>query len=307
MRSHGRILVSIWRDRDFIARSVAAQRCYMMLLAQKDINNAGVQPLMVRKWAKASEETAEADIVRALNELQAHRFVCYDTDTEELLIRSFIRNDGIAKQPNVLKNALRVAPQTESPRLRAALADELDSLRRKDASEVASEIRPEGFGNPFETLPGSETENPRSNPSETLPEGFNPSGTLREPCGDGVGEGVTKQVISPFVGSHSLVETSENNEKRMILIPDDWAPNDLHRAKYQRPDIDEFADSFRDHAASTGRRCHGRAGWDAAFSNWVRKSKQRSANGSTTDARVAQAQALKLVQPPTGFPRGKLE
>lgn len=93
----------------------------------------------------------------------------------------------------------------------------------------------------------------------------------------------------------------------MILIPDDWAPNDLHRAKYQRPDIDELADSFRDHAASTGRRCHGRAGWDAAFSNWVRKSKLRSANGSTTDARVAQAQALKLVQPPTGFPRGKLE
>ena len=79
----------------------------------------------------------------------------------------------------------------------------------------------------------------------------------------------------------------------MILIPDDWAPNDLHRAKYPRPDLDALAEGFRDHALSTGRRCHRRAGWDAAFSNWVRKSKPVAANGSTTDARIAAAQALK--------------
>lgn len=58
----------------------------------------------------------------------------------------------------------------------------------------------------------------------------------------------------------------------MILIPDDWRPNDLHRAKFPRPDLPDLADGFRDHAIATGRRCRGRGGWDAAFSNWVRKS-----------------------------------
>jgi hypothetical protein len=205
MRSHGRILVSIWRNREFVARSVEAQRCYMMLLAQKDINNAGVQPWMVRKWAKGCAATSEDDVMRALDELQAHRFVCYDLDTEELFIRSFIRNDGILKQPNMLKNGLRAAEQTESPRLRSALADELDSLRRTDASEVASRIRPEGIGNPF----------------GTLREPLNPSGTPREGCGVGDGEGEVTYVGGQVGGSRARA----NDESSSNPDPDDPPPS----------------------------------------------------------------------------------
>lgn len=79
----------------------------------------------------------------------------------------------------------------------------------------------------------------------------------------------------------------------MIQIPDDWAPNELHRAKHRRRDLDELADAFIEHAISRGRLCNGRAGWDAAFSTWVRKSKPAAAGGSTTDARILAAQALK--------------
>lgn len=68
----------------------------------------------------------------------------------------------------------------------------------------------------------------------------------------------------------------------MILIPDNWAPNDLHRAKYPRPDLDTLADGFRDHAVSVGRRCNGHAGWDAAFGNWVRKSPPPASEGAAT-------------------------
>lgn len=59
----------------------------------------------------------------------------------------------------------------------------------------------------------------------------------------------------------------------MIPIPYDWAPNDLHRAKHPRLDLPAEADAFRDHATSTGRLCHRRAGWDAAFSSWLRRAK----------------------------------
>lgn len=216
MRTHGRLLVSIWRDKDFIVRSVEAQRCYMMLLAQKDVNNAGVQPLMIRKWARGCEATSEDDIVRALNELQGARFVCYDVETEELLIRSFIRNDGIVKQPNVLKNALRVAEQTESPRLRQALSDELENLGRKDASEVASRMVVEGIGNPFE------------NPSETLPEPLNPSGTPREPCGDGDGEGVSKSLTTKPRSEKSKRSTNAAETPEQSVT--DEAYNELGKA-----------------------------------------------------------------------------
>lgn len=281
MRTHGRLLVSIWRDKDFIARSVEAQRCYMMLLAQKDVNNAGVQPLMIRKWARGCEATSEDDIVRALNELQGARFVCYDVDTEELLIRSFIRNDGIVKQPNVLKNALRVAEQTESPRLRQALSDELETLGRKDASEVASRMVVKGIGNPFE------------NPSETLPAPLNPSETPREPCGDGDGEGVTNNVVSPSDSKRVSAQ------KRGTRLPEGWMPDQavIAQMREERPDVDLQAEhrKFADHwKAATGRNATKRD-WNAAWRNWIRNSRgnPRAAPVSTTDARIAAAQALK--------------
>lgn len=74
-------------------------------------------------------------------------------------------------------------------------------------------------------------------------------------------------------------------EYPMILIPDDWQPDDLTRAKHPRPDIEAQADAFRDHARAVGRRCHGPAGWNAAFSSWLRKNPPPGQGAATTKAR----------------------
>lgn len=180
VRSHARILVSILTDSDFISLSPAAQRMYFVLLAQKNMTNAGVTPWMPSKWAKACSSTSIDDVVAACSELQTARFVFFDEDTDELLVRTFIRNDGIVKQPNVLKNALRVAEQIESADLRSVLADELRKLGRRDCTAVADRLDPpdpEPSSNPSGTLP-----EPSGIPL-TLPEGF------PEPCGDGAGDG----------------------------------------------------------------------------------------------------------------------
>ena len=94
-------------------------------------------------------------------------------------------------------------------------------------------------------------------------------------------------------------EIESERASSMIRIPDDWRPSDVHRAKIHHHlppgvDLDHEADQFRNHAISTGRRCDGRPGWDAAFHTWLGRAKPRPAQGrSTTDDRVAQAQALK--------------
>lgn len=306
MRSHGRILVTIWADPDWIKLPETAQRLYMLLLAQKHINNAGVQPLMIGQWAKMSAQSTQVSVRYALDILQGAAFIVYDIDTAEVLVRSFIRNDGVLSQPNVLKNALRVAEQTESPRLRQVLADELASLGRDDATAVADRIRPaEPISNPFEThregFPEGFQE-PLAFPqvAEGFQEGFQEG--FPKPRGDG--EGVTTS--SSLTSSCGCASNARENETTTVIvqptvqpasgqipIPADWAPNDVHRARWPRPDLDDLADAFRDHATSTGRTCHGRAGWNAAFSTWVRKSKPAAANSSTTDARILAAQALK--------------
>jgi hypothetical protein len=155
-RDHGRILVTIWDDPDFVDLTPEAQRLYMLLLSQRGINNAGMLPTQIGKWAKRSRHTTVADIEAALEELIDTRFVLCDGDTEETLVRSFVRNDGITKNANVFKNALACAEAIESPFLRAALADELRRLGRGDATEVADRMSPVGTaenertGTPFE-------------------------------------------------------------------------------------------------------------------------------------------------------------
>ena len=127
-----------------------------------------------------------------------------DHDTEELLIRSFVRNDGVLKMPNIFKAALSSAAGIESPKLREVLAGELRRVGRDDANRVAQEL----FPIPFETVP-----EPVANPSGTLGNDPQPvdnllttkgSRTVPEgfplPQGVGEGEGVGEPLVGGWVG-----------------------------------------------------------------------------------------------------------
>lgn len=128
-RGYAQIFTRIWSDDDFRTLSAAAQRHYFLLLSQPDINYAGVLPLTERRWARCCEETSRADVETSTAELDERRYVVVDVDTEELLVRSFVRNDELWKQPRMLTAALREALMTTSPLLRRALAEELKRVR----------------------------------------------------------------------------------------------------------------------------------------------------------------------------------
>ena len=64
----------------------------------------------------------------ALSELVSRSFIVIDWATEEVLIRTFIRNDEGYKHPNVLKSIHRAVVETESAALRFVLHDELRKL-----------------------------------------------------------------------------------------------------------------------------------------------------------------------------------
>lgn len=174
-RDHGRILSRIWQDKEFRARSPEAQRLYLLLLSQPNVDNAGVQPLMLGKWAKGCASTTPTDIRAALAELEAHRYTVTDEDTEETLVRSYMRNDGVAKHPNTFKNALRCAEAIESPKLRRVMVAELRRFKRKDADEVADRMA-ESLPDSDAVAMGSESHPDRfAIPSESHSDGTIPS------------------------------------------------------------------------------------------------------------------------------------
>ncbi|WNV86592.1 hypothetical protein [Umezawaea sp. Da 62-37] len=127
-RDHARIDIIIWDDPDWLDLSCEAQRLYVLLLSQKDLSYCGLLPMRLRRWASKCRNTSVDNITAALAELHNTRFVLADHDTEEVLVRSLVRNDGIWKQPNTLAGALRLAFDISSPILRAALAEELRRL-----------------------------------------------------------------------------------------------------------------------------------------------------------------------------------
>lgn len=173
---HARFLCRMWDDLDWIALSPRGQWFFMLLYSQAALNRAGVTALTSKRWKRlASGPAVEQQIALAMKELEDANFIVVDQDTEELLVRSYMRNDGIAKQPNVLKSACRQAREVLSPRLRAALEAELrrleppagESVAAKSAAVVLDatiEALAKGSGNPSPNPSGDPTGNGSSNP-----------------------------------------------------------------------------------------------------------------------------------------------
>lgn len=127
-RNHGRILASVWADAEFRDLTPDAQRLYFFLISQPNLNHAGLLPMTLRRWAGAARGLTVADVRGSLAELDGARFVVVDEDTEEVLIRTLVRNDGIWKQPKVMLAMESAAGEIVSPALRAALVAELERL-----------------------------------------------------------------------------------------------------------------------------------------------------------------------------------
>lgn len=134
-RGHGRILASIWTDPDFIALPARAQRLYLFLLSQPDLNHAGLIPRRTMRWAAKAGDVYRNDVDDDLATLETARFIVSDEETEEVLVRTLVRNDGVYKQPKVMLRLREDAKQIESPLLRRAFRAELDRLPLHELSD----------------------------------------------------------------------------------------------------------------------------------------------------------------------------
>jgi hypothetical protein len=127
-RTESRTKTAIWSDDDFRKLTARAQRMYWLLYSQATINLCGVVALTVRKWAgTAVDETAEF-VADALRELEEHRYLIVDWDHEEVLVRTFVRHDGVARSPKTFQAAREQAGGISSPAIRAAVDAEFARL-----------------------------------------------------------------------------------------------------------------------------------------------------------------------------------
>jgi hypothetical protein len=88
-------------DDDFNALPREAQHLYLRMLAHPSINYAGIIDWRPNRWINKWPGATLAGISKAAGGLRDGGFAYFDTDTEEALIRAFVRRDGFMKSPNM--------------------------------------------------------------------------------------------------------------------------------------------------------------------------------------------------------------
>ncbi|HEY3559634.1 MAG TPA: hypothetical protein VGL05_19330 [Kribbella sp.] len=172
-RDHARIMVSIWGDDDFKALRAPQQHAFFVLLSQPRLSYCGVVDYLPGRFAALSKGMTAASVETTVEGLEKASYVVVDADTQELLVRSFVRHDGLLQSPNVTKAMAKDYGQIISPRIRAAVLAELQRARRDEPDlagwkaikdkfpmlwEAITNPAPDPYENP--------SRNPYANPSE---------------------------------------------------------------------------------------------------------------------------------------------
>lgn len=93
MRDYAQIFTAIWQDDDFVALTSFDQRLFFLLVSQPDITAAGTLALTPGRWGTLAPDTDRESITLGLKRLEFARFLVVDWDTDELLVRSFMKWD----------------------------------------------------------------------------------------------------------------------------------------------------------------------------------------------------------------------
>jgi hypothetical protein len=146
-RSYAKLYVTVWGS-DFRTLTRGAQHLYFQLMSNPKLSSAGCVAIQARKWAAQSSDSTPADVERALDELAQHRYILVDDDTEELLIRSFIRHDRGHRNQFLRKSIETAITTIESPRLREHARLELAAAIEDAASPQVEDSWQDSYEDP---------------------------------------------------------------------------------------------------------------------------------------------------------------
>lgn len=130
-RDYGRLYVSIWDDPDFLDLRVDDQHAYIALMTNKGISRCGVLDWIPNRFEGLAADLTPARLQRSVKRLRTERFVVVDDRTQELLVRSHIRHDGVLDRLNMGKATGTAFEAVVSQAIKAAIGDELGRLMKE--------------------------------------------------------------------------------------------------------------------------------------------------------------------------------
>lgn len=125
-REHARIWLDINDDDDFEQLGPIAQWLYVrVLLTDATLNYCGVADWRPKRLLRKAAGLTLGDVLGAAAELEQKRYALFDLDSEEVLVRSYIRRDELLRNPKMAATVIKAYPAIASSTLRAAVVTEV--------------------------------------------------------------------------------------------------------------------------------------------------------------------------------------
>lgn len=138
-KKFAQIRPDMWLDDDWRALTPAAQHLYLVMLTDPELSYAGVTDWKPGRIAQRAAEWSLGEVMRAAVELSYAYFLVFDQDTEEVMVRSFVRHDGLLSQPRMAVSVANAFGVIGSNKLRAVLVHELERLKKENGDLAAWE------------------------------------------------------------------------------------------------------------------------------------------------------------------------
>ncbi|GEM_PF-1536636 len=133
-RDRALLNMAIWQDADFRALPVPAQHLYFVLWTHPGLSYAGVVDWRPGRLAAMAGGWSADDVEAAAACLEHRLFIVVDHDTEEALVRSYVRFDGLMKQPNLGVSFALAYAAVASADVRGVIVHEAHKLHDREPS-----------------------------------------------------------------------------------------------------------------------------------------------------------------------------
>jgi hypothetical protein len=137
---------------------------YTLLGSQKMLSLCGVLHYSPKRLAKLTRGATVESVERVIAGLEALRYVVIDRDTDELIIRTFVKNSGCLNMPKVATGMTRQFDQIASPVLRSIVLDQMIEA----LADPTRKLDPKPFDKRFLAALDEHRENPSPYRFETV-------------------------------------------------------------------------------------------------------------------------------------------
>lgn len=120
----------IWADEDFRELPQASQWLYLHVITSPTISYCGVADWRPARIAALTDDLTARDVDLAAVELEGHHYLVIDRDTEEVLVRSWVKHDGLMGKWNMAAALARTYGEVASKVLRGVIVYELRRLKK---------------------------------------------------------------------------------------------------------------------------------------------------------------------------------